>query len=353
MEEFSGACFNINQIVQDDRVISTSGSLTVHPAAWPPPVLIQRQSGKETYLVYLMNIFIDIATNTGHQEFQLRLLKEEGVGLMTAATGLNYLILDSLDHWYDLIQDEYPKKKKCRCKNEWFHVKFDYTKREGTSDVKHIDVITTCTQCKKVSTAMSIDIDYSPTEELLTHPITFCEKPMIKYKFKNLSSYWKNQDLKDFLAHLFNDLQFYVYCWYWHGQQRYFEQVSYEKAIEIITANHRYLDFYFSIRPVDRSEMDTFEHENGIVIKNDRWRKLELIELSAPIHMLGYGLHYSIRYCTQYLDKGNVADKSSLFNEKISQFESWLKTRFNTHRGRNCYDGKEAYETFRNKWDKS
>jgi len=276
------------------------------------------------YLVHLMNISINITTDTGHQEFQLRLLKEDGVGLLTTADGSNYLMLDSLDYWYDLIQDEYPKKRKCRCKDEWFHVKFDYTQREGTCDIKNIDVITTCTQCNKVSTDMTVDIDYSPTEELLTHPITYCERPLIKYKFKNLHFSWNHQDLKDFLTYMFNDLKLHVYCWYWYGQRRYLEQVSYEKSMEIITVNHRYLYFYFSIQPVDLLEIDTFDHEDGIYVMHDPWRKLELIELTHPTN----DVIYYIRYCTQYLDMGNVADKSRLFSEKTNQLADWLKSRF-------------------------
>ena len=62
----------------------------------------------------------------GEDEFQVRLLKDDGVGLLTTKSDNNYLILDSLDYWYDLIQNEYPKKKKCTCKNEWFKVQFEY-----------------------------------------------------------------------------------------------------------------------------------------------------------------------------------------------------------------------------------
>ena len=53
-----------------------------------------------------------IITPEGENEFQLRILKEEGVGLLTTRSEKSYLILDSLDYWYDLIQTAFPKKRK-------------------------------------------------------------------------------------------------------------------------------------------------------------------------------------------------------------------------------------------------
>ncbi len=59
----------------------------------------------------------NISTKNGANEFQVRLLTDDGVGLLTTKDEENYLILDSLDYWYELIQNEYPKKKKCSWKN--------------------------------------------------------------------------------------------------------------------------------------------------------------------------------------------------------------------------------------------
>jgi len=67
-----------------------------------------------------------IITSDGENEFQLRVLQEDGVGLLTTQSDKSYLILDSADYWYDLIQTTYPKKKKCKCSNERFRVQFEY-----------------------------------------------------------------------------------------------------------------------------------------------------------------------------------------------------------------------------------
>jgi len=288
----------------------------------------------------------NISTESGENEFQVRLLKNDGVGLLTTKSEENYLILDSIDFWYDLIQSEYPKKKKCSCKNEWFNIAFNYIPREGTDDFREIQIITTCVLCNKVSKPISIEIDYSPTEGLIENPITFCPKPHIKYKFKELTSYWSGDNLKEFLQYIFHDLNLNVYCWFSQHPEnkRRFEKVSFEKALQIITVNHRYLNFYFSEKELETSNYIEFIDDNGVYLKEGIWRRDEIIQLTAPYVIMGYGLLYYINFCNQYLDKGNVKDKSSQFETVTIQLKDWLKEKFVTKRGANCFDGQEAYE---------
>lgn len=288
----------------------------------------------------------NIATENGTTTFQVRLLKDEGVGLLTTQNDENYLILDSIEYWYDVIQSGYPKKKKCSCKNEWFKIQFDYLPRPETEDIKEIQIITTCTVCNKISKASSINIDYSPTNELIEKPITFCEQPNIKYKFKELTSYWSGDNLKDFLKFIFLDLKLNVYCWFWQhsDKSRHFEKVSIEKAIQIITVNHNFLNFYFSANEINTIVYTQTTDNNGVYIEEGIWRKDEIIQLSSPLRIVGYGLLYCIKYCNQYIDKGNTVDKSVNFEKITNDLNSWLTQHFITKRGKNCFDGQEAYE---------
>jgi hypothetical protein len=227
-------------------------------------------------------------------------------------------------------------------------VVFNYIPRQGTDDIREIRIITTCTNCNKVSKPISIDIDYAPTEELFKNPITFCEKPNIKYKFKELTSYWSGDNLSDFLRFIFFDLKLNVYCWFsQHPENKWrFEKISFDKAIQIITINHKYLNFYFSATEFDTTGYIKLTDENGVYLKDGIWRRAEIIQLSSRFIMMGYGLLYYINYCNQYLDKGNVKDKSEQFEKITSQILGWLKTKFITKRGTNCFDGQEAYNKF-------
>ena len=51
-------------------------------------------------------IIKDIVTEKGENQFQIRILKDEGVGILTTQNNENYFILDSMDYWYDLIQNQ-------------------------------------------------------------------------------------------------------------------------------------------------------------------------------------------------------------------------------------------------------
>jgi hypothetical protein len=289
----------------------------------------------------------EITTENGEGTFQIRLIKEEGVGLLTTATDRNYLILDSIDFWYDLIQKKYPAKTKCKCKNEWFNVRFDYFPRSGTQDIRQINIVTKCTACMTEKKQVSIDIKYSPTEHLIIDPLIFCEQPLIKYNFKDINCYWTSQDLKRFFAFIATEIQFDIYCWFWQrsDDKRHLEKVSLEKATEIVTVNHRYFDFYFTQTAPD---FKTYTYNNEIYVEDDQWRRQELIQLSSPtVIAFGHGqkgLLFYINYGTQYIDKGVILDKSDAFKQTADKIEKWFKENYIEVRGKDCFDNLEEHK---------
>ncbi len=131
----------------------------------------------------------EIIAPNGEDEFQIRYLRDESVGILTSRSDKSYFLLDSKEYWYDLIQEQYPSKQKCSCKNDFFKISFAYTPRKGTDDFRAVELISQCTECKKIKTFGQIDIDYSPSSQLFEQPITFCEQPKIKYKTYSVSGY--------------------------------------------------------------------------------------------------------------------------------------------------------------------
>lgn len=289
----------------------------------------------------------DIITDEGEDKFQIRLIKDEGVGVFTTATDKNYLILDSIDFWYDLIQTKYPSKTKCKCKNEWFTVRFDYIPRKGTQDIKQVNIITKCTTCLTEKKQASIDIKFSPTEHLISKPLTYCEQPLIKYSFKDINCYWTNHDLKEFLCFMATELQLDIYCWFWQrsDDKRHLEKVRLEKALEIVTVNHRYFSFYFAqVQPTFKTNI----YHSELYVEGNPWRKQELIQLSSPTIMAfgqgQKGLLFYINYGTQYIDKGVVRDKSTTFKEFADKIEKWFKENYVEVRGKDCFDNFEEHK---------
>lgn len=292
-----------------------------------------------------------IIVDSSEDEFQIRFFKEEGIGLITSRNDKNYLILDSLDFWYDLTQTAYPKKKKCTCKNEFFKVEFQYIPREGTGDFRSVNIYTTCTNCSKYSKSMSVDLDYSPTIELLHKPVVFCQNPKIKYKYSELTSYWSIDDLQNFLGYIVNELHLNVYCWFFKypDNKRCFDKVSFDKAKQIITINHRYLNFYFTSAELNIEKMIKISDDKGVYLEEDIWRKNEIIQLSAPFVISGYGSLYYINFCNQYLLKTEIRNKSKQFEEETTKLQNWLRTNLINKRGKNCFDGEEAYRKYLSK----
>lgn len=277
----------------------------------------------------------DISTKDGEDIFQVRIIKDEGVGLLTTQTDKNYLILDSLDYWYDLIQDKYPSKKKCSCKNDWFKIQFQYTFREHYDDIREVKAISTCYECGKTSTLTTIDIKYSPTKQLIETPIIYCEKPKIRYKCKSLNAFWNEDDLNNFLLFLTNELGYAIYVWYFKRP----EKVRIFEKMESINIPKPFLHLYITKEKLDISSISDFSDEMGIYINRDLWRNHELLECSS-LNMNGKPQYY-IEYATQYINnKGETVNKSVTFEKDTDKLLEWLKENFSSKRGKNCFDGK-------------
>ena len=72
--------------------------------------------------------------------FQLRVDKNEQVGLATCTAGHDSLLLDSRDYWAEVIQDGRPPITKCRCKSNRFLLSLHYQFR-AEGDVASVEVV--------------------------------------------------------------------------------------------------------------------------------------------------------------------------------------------------------------------
>ncbi len=260
----------------------------------------------------------NIMTPDGEDEFQIRYIRDENVGILTSRSDKSYFILDSKDYWYDLIQDQYPNKQKCSCKNDFFKVCFHYLTRKGTDDFKEVELVSQCTECGKIKKWASIDIDHSPSSQLFENATPFCARPKIKYKTHTVSGFWKTNQfygLLDFLA----KKQLYIHMWYWGeaDNKRYFNQFSYTELMHFLSSeDSRYLEIYFSTEPLNELSDSSLSDERGIYIDRNIWRKKNLIKIHAPICVMGEnsGNLYYMYFCSEYIDpNGEVQSKNEPF----------------------------------------
>lgn len=262
-----------------------------------------------------------IITPDGEDEFQVRYIRYENVGLLTTRSKKSYLILDSMDYWYDLIQKKYPTKQKCSCKNDFFRICFDYVPRVGTDDYRDIEIYSCCTACGKQKKTAAVAIDYSPTAQLYEQPITYCERPKILYKKYSFSGYWKEETFRDLINVLLNK-QLLAYCWYrvWSEDRSYIKHFTAEDMKNFLfTEKRSYMNLYFSLEPLD----ELFANDEGKSMNRDIWRKEEIISIRYPIMVAGRGLFYSIDFCSEYLEAGEVKTKSEAFGRLAEELQAY------------------------------
>jgi hypothetical protein len=295
--------------------------------------------------IHILRVIIlekKIQTENGLDEFQVRLIRADGVGLLTNRKNKSYLILDSLDYWYDLIQEQYPAKIKCSCKNDWFKLSFQYEYRENSPDISNVQIKTVCTNCGKLTPRMTVDIDYSPTNKLTENPVTYCEKPLIKYKYHDFSGIWLPDELNKVLRFLLEGQGWIANYYYFRRSEnlRVFHALTLKQALE---KGSDFLGVYFTLNAIENAVV--FEDTMGVVVDSNIWRKQELVYMTCYI-VDGLPM-YHIRYCNQYIDQGEVKDKSAEFEAMTHQMKAWFSETFVKTRGRNCFDSEEGYKRFK------
>lgn len=270
----------------------------------------------------------NIVTPDGEDEFQIRYILDENVGLLTTRSEKSYLILDSIDYWYDCIQNGYPPKRKCGCKNDFFKLYFDYVPRVGTDDYRAVEFISHCTECGRQREFAMIDIDYSPTKQLFEQPITYCEKPKIKYKTYSINGYWNDGAFYN-LVEFLSGQQLWIYCWYWDNGKRCVGKFTAQELKKFLFEEKmHYLRIYFSMEPLDELLANAHSNDKGVYIDMDIWRKEEIINLDSPITVVGAGLFYDMKFCSEYLEKGQIKSKSEAFCRLAQNVLKYSNERF-------------------------
>lgn len=275
----------------------------------------------------------NIITPDGEDEFQIRYIHDENVGVVTTHSDKSYFILDSIDYWYDSIQKRYPAKQKCHCKNDFFTLYFNYIPRIGTDDYRAVQLISCCTECGKERKFAEIDIDYSPTAQLYEYPITYCRQPKIKYKVYSLKGFWTD-DAFHALINFLSEKQLLIYCWYWedgkNGKRRCVNHLSAEELEKFLFEEKlNYLCIYFSMEPLETLFDKMSSMDNGIYVDRDIWRKRQIIQVNSPIMVAakGAGYFYSIDFCSEYIEADEVKAKPESFSRLVCELLEYSKGR--------------------------
>lgn len=268
--------------------------------------------------------------------FELRVMTDEAVALThCVGCGRHQLVLDSEDHWFDLIQVSYPRLRKCTCKASTFALSCHYAYRDD-GDVRQVDLHSVCTACAKARRQMRVDVDYSPTEDLITHPLRHCEHPDLRYDLRQLSLYLTPADMASIVGWLGHGQGWSFVCWCREGNAWARRPLGTEDVRQAVLADG-YFRIYASPAPlhIEDRQVDTWKRESAF------WKRRQIIRIDSPINMLlqaQKGLLYYLHFANEYVDGNAVLPKPASFTATTDALLRWLGENFVSWRGKSSFD---------------
>jgi hypothetical protein len=282
--------------------------------------------------------------------FEISLLKEETIGVVKCLRcSRDYLLLDSADYWFDTIQQRpYPKPTRCGCKATAFRLRLDYEFRDD-GDVRAVAVWASCAACEKSRRVLDVEIDYGPTEQLMTTPLVYCRNPKIHYDLHELTMYAEPADIARLVVFLSKEAGCrFLASLRESGEWRVreidageAEQAVLREGVSPLTYSWIYASPH-AIK-VSADAIGSGKKEAGF------WKRHEIIRISTPIRMAfpatrdKPALLYYIRFSTEYVEDERVVAKSPPFVDLTALLVKSLGTKFVTWRGANCFDNEEEH----------
>ncbi len=284
------------------------------------------------------------------ENFEIRLKKDEGVATAKCAVcATNYLILDSMDYWFDIIQTGYPRICRCACKCTVFNLRIDYYYRDN-GDINEVELRSTCVSCQKTKLQFAADINYGGTEHLYDRPLVFCKNPKILYDLKEFNLFVTDEDLARIVDYLGHDRRCAFFCCCILTNNKWTRRVCTADQVKEIICNDRYLMFWASPHQMTLSDDEVGTAQNEGLF----WKRNEVIRFSCPTTMIlgaNEGSLYYIKFSTQFLDGDQVKSKSMPFKNLTMDLVCWLQKEFVSWRGPNSFDNlNEHIRLFGNKF---
>lgn len=282
--------------------------------------------------------------------FEISVLKDEGVAAARCLKcDRNYLLLDSGDYWFDVIQQGYPRPGRCGCKGTAFRLRVDYEFRDD-GDVGSVDVWSTCAACGKSRRQFDADIDYAPTAHLVDAPLTYCKNPRVLYDLKELTLYAKRADIARVVRFLHDDGGCHFIACLRENDSWEVRSVDVDEAEQAILKETEFSLRYTWIYATPRSikvpgrTVERSRNEDAF------WKRREIIRISSPTRMLlgSFGtrpsLLYYVQYSNEYVQNERVTPKSQRFRDLAARLVDWLQSEFVTWRGPNCFDNPQEHQ---------
>lgn len=271
----------------------------------------------------------------------------------------NYLLLDSKDYWFDVIQKGYPRVTRCSCKNEFFRLRIDYNIRDD-GDIDYIKVHSICSACGKTRCQLEFEVDYCGTSHLLKKPLVPSVSPKVIYDLKDLSLLLTLPDIFRIVDHLEEQGCEFVSSvrradsWVVARQNAAQAKATIEKD--------RYLFIYAMPDRVEFSEdkINTNTREDAF------WKRSEVIRIGSKSHVCTHqfgedppgicycsdppkhanyseiGLSFYIAFSNEFVRGERVVQKSEVFRKVSASLLAMLQDNFVSWRSTCCFDNPDV-----------
>jgi len=294
-------------------------------------------------------------------EFELRVLKDEAVATARCINcAANYLLLDSEEHWFDVIQTGYPRITRCSCKSESFRLRIDYNFRED-GDIKYLEVHSICSACGKARRQLDFEVDYSGTDHLVNQPLVPCKNPKILYDLKQYNLLLLFPDMSQIVEHLAVEAK----CKFISRVRRNDSWINIlQDAAGAKTTIERDKFLFIYATP---SLIELAEEQVGTLKKEHAfWKRSEVIRIGSKSHVCTYrsadnvpqichcsappthamytevGLSFYIEFSSEFVCEDKIVKKSELFKNVTTELTAVLKRRFVSWRGPRCFDNPDV-----------
>jgi len=306
-------------------------------------------------------------------EFELRVLRDEAVAVARCVKcSADYLLLDSKDYWFDVIQKGYPRLTRCSCKNKSFRLRIDYNVRDD-GDIDYIEVHSVCSACGKTRRQLDFEVDYCGTDHLFKKPLVPCKNPKVLYDLKDISLLITLPDMDRIVDHLADQAQCdFLACVRRHDSWVNVPQdaVGAKATIE----KGKYLFIYAMPNQVEvpEDQVNTNKKEDAF------WKQSELIRIGSKSHICTHqfgdnppsicycsdppthasyteiGLSFYINFSNEFVRGEKIISKSEAFRKVTASLLGLLASEFVSWRGPLCFDNPDVNvrvfgDRFRNK----
>jgi hypothetical protein len=293
-------------------------------------------------------------------KFELRVLRDEAVAAARCVNcSTDYLLLDSKDYWFDVIQKGYPRLTRCSCKNESFRIRIDYNLRDD-GDIDYIEMHSICSACGKTRRQLDFEVDYCGTDHLLKKPLVPCKNSKVLYDLKDLSLLLTLPDMFRIVDHLAErGCEFLSNVWR-AGSWVPVRQKAAKAKATIEKSNYLFIYAMPEHFEVPGDQINTIKKEDAF------WKRSEVIRIGAKSHVCTHqfgesppricycsdppthasyteiGLSFDMNFSNEFVRGQRVVQKSQMFRKVTVSLLAMLQVEFVSWRAPYCFDNPDV-----------